>query len=65
MVRDQFGQDHAENPVKSLNPLDLYDIHSLLSEEEHMVQDSTARFVDEKVLPIIGECFDKARFPKN
>ncbi|MGA9854892.1 MAG: acyl-CoA dehydrogenase family protein [Gammaproteobacteria bacterium] len=50
--------------MKSLNPLDLYDIHSLLSEEEQMVLASTARFVDEKVLPIIGECFDKARFPK-
>ncbi len=50
--------------MKSLNPLDLYDIHSLLSEEEQMVQASTARFVDEKVLPVIGECFDNARFPK-
>jgi glutaryl-CoA dehydrogenase len=49
--------------VKSLNPFDLYDVRSQLSEEEQMVQDSTARFVDEKVLPIIGECFDKARFP--
>ena len=29
-----------------------------------MVQDTTARFVDEKVLPIIGECFEKGRFPK-
>ena len=50
--------------MKSLNPLDLYDIHGLLTEEEQMVQTSSARFVDEKVLPIIGECFDKARFPK-
>ncbi|MGB8717206.1 MAG: acyl-CoA dehydrogenase family protein, partial [Rhodanobacteraceae bacterium] len=33
------------------------------SEEECMVQDSVARFVDEKVLPIIGDCFDQARFP--
>ncbi|MBU6509839.1 MAG: acyl-CoA dehydrogenase family protein [Gammaproteobacteria bacterium] len=29
-----------------------------------MVQDSTARFVDEKVLPIIGKAFEDARFPK-
>jgi glutaryl-CoA dehydrogenase len=64
MVRDQSGPDDAENPVKSLNPLDLYDINAALSEEERMVQDSTARFVVDKVLPIIGECFDKARFPK-
>ena len=53
-----------ENFVKSLNPLDLYDVRSLLSEEEQLVQDTTARFVDEKVLPIIGECFEQARFPK-
>ena len=46
-----------------LNPLDLYDVRALLSEEERMVQDSVARFVDDKVLPIIGDCFDQARFP--
>ncbi|MGH8028956.1 MAG: acyl-CoA dehydrogenase family protein [Arenimonas sp.] len=48
----------------ALNPYDLYDIRSLLSEEERMVQDSVARFVDEKVLPIIGDAFDQGRFPK-
>jgi glutaryl-CoA dehydrogenase len=47
-----------------LNPTDLYDVRSLLSEEERMVQDTVARFTDERVLPIIGDCFDKAIFPK-
>jgi glutaryl-CoA dehydrogenase len=46
-----------------LNPVDLYDVRSLLSEEERMVQDTVARFSDERVLPIIGDCFDKGRFP--
>ena len=46
-----------------LNPLDLYDVRSLLSDEERMVQDTVGRFVNEKVLPIIGDCFDQARFP--
>ncbi|MGH8336897.1 MAG: acyl-CoA dehydrogenase family protein [Gammaproteobacteria bacterium] len=50
--------------MESLNPLDFYNTHNLLSEEERLVQDSVARFVDEKVLPIIGEAFEKARFPK-
>ncbi len=50
--------------ASSLNPYDLYDVRSLLSEEEQMVQDSVARFTDERVLPIIGECFDKGRFPQ-
>jgi glutaryl-CoA dehydrogenase len=48
----------------ALNPTDLFDIRSLLTEEERMIQDSVARFVDEKVIPIIGDAFDKARFPK-
>jgi glutaryl-CoA dehydrogenase len=47
-----------------LNPVDLYDVRSLLSEEERMVQDTVARFTDERVLPIIGDCFDQGRFPK-
>jgi len=47
----------------SLNPHDLYDVRSLLSDEERMVQDSVARFTDERVLPIIGDCFDQGMFP--
>ncbi len=47
-----------------LDPLDLYDVRSLLTDEERMVQDAVGRFVDEKVLPIIGDCFDQGRFPK-
>lgn len=49
----------------ALNPYDLYDVRSLLSEEERAVQDSVARFTDERVLPVIGECFDKGEFPKH
>ena len=50
-------------PATPLNPTDLYDIRSMLSEEERMVQDTVARFTDERVLPIIGDCFDKGVFP--
>ena len=46
-----------------LDPSDLFDIRSLLSDEERMVQDTVARFTDEKVIPIIGQCFDEHRFP--
>ena len=49
----------------ALNPTDLYDVRSLLSEEERMVQDTVARFTNERVLPIIGDCFDKGVFPKD
>lgn len=47
----------------ALHPYDLFDIRSLLSEEERAVQDSVARFTNERVLPIIGDAFDQARFP--
>ena len=47
-----------------LDPYDLYDIRSQLSDEERMVQDTVARFTDERVLPVIGECFDKGEFPR-
>ena len=48
----------------ALHPYDLYDVRSLLSKEEHAVQDTVARFTDERVLPIIGDCFDRGEFPK-
>ncbi len=48
----------------ALHPYDLYDVRSLLSDEERAVQDTVARFTDERVLPIIGDCFDQGRFPK-
>jgi len=42
---------------------DFYDVRGLLSEEERQIQDATARFVDERVLPVIAEAFDEHRFP--
>ncbi len=48
----------------ALDPMDLYGIRNLLGEDERMVQDSVARLVDDKVLPIIRECFESHRFPK-
>jgi len=44
-------------------PCDLLDVLSLLSEDERAVKDAVARFTDERVLPIIGACFDEGRFP--
>ena len=48
----------------SLNPFDLYDVASLLTEEERAIQESVARFTNERVIPIIGDCFDQGTFPK-
>lgn len=42
---------------------DFYAFDSLLSEEERAVRDTVGRFVDEKILPIIADCFEHERFP--
>lgn len=54
----------AAEKKRQLNPLDLYDIRSELTEEECIVQDSVSRFVDSEVLPIIREAFENHSFPK-
>jgi glutaryl-CoA dehydrogenase len=43
---------------------DFFDIDSGLSEDERAVRDSVRQFVDERVLPIIGDCYVEGRFPK-
>jgi glutaryl-CoA dehydrogenase len=43
---------------------DFYDIDSQLSEDERAVRDSVRRFVDERVLPIIGQAYVDGRFPR-
>jgi glutaryl-CoA dehydrogenase len=45
-------------------PTDFYNLDSVLSEEERAVRDTIRAFVDEKVLPIIGDCYIEGRFPK-
>ena len=49
--------------MRALNPIDLYDIGDQLSEEEQMIRDSVARFVDDRALPLMARCFDEGRFP--
>jgi glutaryl-CoA dehydrogenase len=43
---------------------DFFDIDSQLSEDERAVRDSVRRFVDDRVLPIIGKCYVDGKFPK-
>jgi glutaryl-CoA dehydrogenase len=43
---------------------DFFDIDGALTEEERAVRDSVRRFVDERVLPVIGQCYVDGRFPR-
>jgi len=57
-----------QNPAaakRRLNPMDLYDVQSELTEEERMVQETVARFVDDKVIPVIRDAFENHYFPRD
>ncbi len=43
--------------------IDFYDIDALFSEEERMIRDTVRSFVDDRVMPIIGEAYIQRKFP--
>jgi hypothetical protein len=51
-------------PAPSENALDFLRLDAELSEDEQLVCDAVARMVDKRVLPIISECFESGRFPR-
>lgn len=51
--------------MKRFESPDYFQIDDLLNEEEKMIRASVREWVDEKVLPIIEDCYQKARFPKD
>ena len=44
--------------------VDFYDFDSLLREEERAVRDTVRAWVDEHLMPIIGDCYIEGRFPR-
>jgi len=44
--------------------VDFYDLDTLLSEDERAVRDTVRRFVDDEVIPIIGQHYVEGTFPK-
>ncbi len=48
----------------SLDPMDLYDVNAELGDEERMVRDSVARFIDTEALPLMREAFEHHVFPR-
>ena len=43
--------------------IDYYDLDSLLSDEERMIRDTIREWVDDILLPVIGEAYIERRFP--
>jgi glutaryl-CoA dehydrogenase len=59
-----FGGYAAGMAKDTLDPLDLFGVRASLSDEERLVQDSVARFVASEVTPLIRDCFEHHRFPR-
>ena len=53
----------AATAAPAESALDYLRLDAELTEDERLVRDSVARLVSERVLPIIGECFENSRFP--
>jgi glutaryl-CoA dehydrogenase len=51
-------------PTPTENALDYLRLDDELGEDEKLVRDAVARLVDERVLPIIGACFESGRFAR-
>src|SRR5213593_3175628 len=45
--------------------VDFYDVDGLLSEEERAVRDTVRAWVDDNLIPIIGEHYVEGKFPKH
>src|ERR1700689_3508211 len=58
----------SSTPTSTATPsesaLDFLRLDAELGEDEQLVCDAVARLVDKRVLPIISECFETARFPR-
>jgi glutaryl-CoA dehydrogenase len=55
----------AHAPERPLDPNDLIDISSLLSDEELMIRDTVRQFIDDKVRPHIGQWYEDGVLPRH
>ena len=51
-------------PSFKFKGVDFIDFDSLLSDEERLVRDSTRKFIEENLIPIIEQCNREGRFPR-
>ncbi len=49
--------------MKPFQPIDFLDFDSLLTPQELEIRAKAARFADEHLIPIAGDCFEKGVFP--
>ncbi len=64
-TEERTDQPPGDRPARPpLKPLDFLDIDALLTDEERMVRDTVREFVVDRVLPGIGDWFERGEFPR-
>src|ERR1035441_3192795 len=58
--RVQIGRNEI---VMAFRGVDYFCVDSLFSEEELMVRQTARRFAEERILPLIRDCYRDGRFP--
>ncbi len=56
--------ESSRNTANRLDPVDLYDVHEELSDDERLVQNTVRRFVTDQFMPLIREAFEEHSFPR-
>ncbi|MCC7153547.1 MAG: acyl-CoA dehydrogenase family protein [Bryobacterales bacterium] len=51
--------------MASYRGFDYLEIDTLFNEEERLVRQTARQFVEQKVIPVIKECYNEGRFPKD
>lgn len=51
-------------PVFKFKGVDFIELDSLLSQEERLVRETTRRFIEDNLIPIIEQCNREGRFPR-
>ena len=54
----------AGTATAQFSGVDFYQMDSLLSEEERAVRDTVRAWVDERLMPLISDCYIEGRFPR-
>jgi glutaryl-CoA dehydrogenase len=63
-VNKGLNMNSPATPSPSESATDYLRLDAELSDEERQIAAATGRWVDREVLPIIAECFESARFPR-
>ena len=62
-ARQGHGQQEGTTDMAEFRGVDFYGIEALLSEEEKLARDSVRQYVEDNVIPIVDDFYERGTFP--